>query len=102
MARNLSRQLLHRSGTHSNDVPKPAHNPPDATTTTAGKEAIILPSRELVIQRMNEVIQETPELRRELVAQLRQALAVGSLVLDSQTLADKLIGLQLNDMRSAA
>ncbi len=68
--------------------------------TTA--DAIMLPSRKAAMRRARDVVQEAPETRQELVNRLSQALKVGELILDSQILADKLVGTQLNDLQSAA
>ncbi|WP_089721319.1 flagellar biosynthesis anti-sigma factor FlgM [Candidatus Entotheonella palauensis] len=62
----------------------------------------MLPSRKAAIRRARDVVQRTPEMRQERIEQLSQALKIGELILDSQLLADKLIGTQLNDLQSAA
>lgn len=69
-------------------------------TTTA--DAIMLPSRKAAIRRAQEVVQRTSEMRPERVDRLSQALKIGALILDSQILADRLIGIQLHDLQSAA
>jgi len=61
-----------------------------------------LPSRHAAIQRAQNVVQESVEMRQERIHQLAQAFKAGSLVLDSNILADKLIGTQFNDLRPAA
>ncbi len=67
-----------------------------------GKETIAFPSRAAATQQAREVIHEAPEIRKELVARLRDAFHVGTLMLDRHVLPEKLIGMQLNDLRSAA
>jgi len=79
--------------------------PSQATTaepsgTTA--DAIMLPSRKAAIRRAREVVQKTAEMRQERIDELSQVLKIGELILDSQLLADKLIGTQLHDVQSAA
>ncbi len=74
------------------------HAEPSGTTL----DAIMLPSRKAAIRRARDVVQKTPEMRQERIEQLSQALKIGELILDSEILADKLIGTQLNDLQSAA
>jgi hypothetical protein len=102
MARNRSHQDPHRI-----DGAAPQENGPeplylDSETPAAGQETITLPSRASAVLQAQEVMRETPELRHELVTQLQKALQVGTLVLDSHLLAEKLIGLQFSDLRPAA
>jgi anti-sigma28 factor (negative regulator of flagellin synthesis) len=68
--------------------------------TTA--DAILLPSRKAALRRAREVVQKTSEMRQERIYELSQALKIGELIIDSQLLADKLIGTQLHDLQSAA
>jgi anti-sigma28 factor (negative regulator of flagellin synthesis) len=68
--------------------------------TTA--DAIMLPSRKAAMRRAREVVQKTSEMRQERIDELSQALKVGELILDSQLLADRLVGTQLHDLQSAA
>ncbi len=71
---------------------------PSGTTS----DAIMLPSRKAAMRRARDVVQKTPEMRQERIDQLSQALKIGELILDSEVLAEKLIGTQLNDVQSAA
>lgn len=100
MARNSSPKRPQRL---PQDHEQASHAPrPDAGATAAAKEALVLPSRASAIEQAHRVIRDTPELRHELVVQLHQSLHVDNLMLDSQALAEKLIGVQLHDLRSAA
>ena len=74
--------------------------PAEPSGTTA--DAIMLPSRKAAIRRAREVVQKTAEMRQERIDELSQVLKIGKLILDSQLLADKLIGTQLHDLQSAA
>jgi anti-sigma28 factor (negative regulator of flagellin synthesis) len=79
--------------------------PRQATTdepSGATSDAIILPSRQAAIRRARDVVQKTPEMRQERIHQLSQAVKIGRLMLDSELLADNLIGTQLHDLQSAA
>lgn len=49
-------------------------------------------------ERIYEVIQQTPEVRHERIAEAQQALADGMLVLQGQVLADKVIFDPLNSV----
>lgn len=102
MARNRSHQDPHRidGAAPQANGPEPLHL--DSETSTAGQETIALPSRASTILQAQEVVRETPELRHELVTRLQKALQIGTLVLDSHLLAEKLIGLQFRDLRPAA
>ena len=71
---------------------------PRQTTT----DAIRLPSRHSAIQRAQDVARRALEMRQERIEQLSQALQTGALILDSEVLADKLIGTQFSDLRPAA
>lgn len=79
---------------------------PSQTTTAelsgTTSDTIMLPSRRAAIRRARDVVQKTPEMRQERIEALSQALKIGELILDSEILADKLIGTQLNDLQSAA
>lgn len=102
MACNRSHQDPHRidGAAPPEHGPEPLHL--DSETAAAGQETIALPSRASAILQAQEVMRETPELRHELVIRLQKALQVGTLVLDSHLLAEKLIGLQFSDLRPAA
>jgi anti-sigma28 factor (negative regulator of flagellin synthesis) len=102
MACNRSHQDPHRidGAALQEHGPEPLHL--DSETAAAGQETIALPSRASAVLRAQEVMRETPELRHELVIRLQNALQVGTLVLDSHLLAEKLIGLQFSDLRPAA
>ena len=79
--------------------------PSQATTAEpsgATTDAIMLPSRKAAIRRAREVVQKASVMRQGRIDELSQALKIGELILDSQLLADKLIGTQLNDLQSAA
>lgn len=79
------------------------HTPrPDEGSVGGTKEAIVLPSRMSAIERAHQVIRDTPDMRHELVAQVSESLNLDALMLDSQALAEKLIGVQLPDLRPAA
>jgi len=71
---------------------------PRQTTT----DAIMLPSRHAAIQRAQDVARRALEMRQERIEQLSQALQTGALILDSEILADRLIGTQFSDLRPAA
>ena len=102
MARNRSHQDPHRiDGTAPQEHGLDPLNLGSETPAT-GKETIALPSRASAIQQAHEVVRDAPELRHELVVRLQNALQVDALVLDSHLLAEKLIGIQLSDLRSAA
>jgi anti-sigma28 factor (negative regulator of flagellin synthesis) len=73
-----------------------------AESASATADAIMLPSRKAAIRRAREVVQKTSEMRKDRIEQLSQALSAGKLILDSQLLADKLIGTQLKELQSAA
>jgi len=102
MARNRSHQAPHRidGAAPQENSPEPLHL--DSATPAAGQETIALPSRASATLQAQEVMRETPELRHELVIRLQKAFQVGTLMLDSHLLAEKLIGLQLSDLRPAA
>lgn len=102
MACNRSHQDPHRidGAAPQEHGPEPLHL--DSETAAAGQETIALPSRASAVLQAQEVMRETPELRHELVIRLQNALQVGTLVLDSHLLAEKLIGLQFSDLRPAA
>jgi anti-sigma28 factor (negative regulator of flagellin synthesis) len=102
MARNRSHQDPHRidGAAPQANGPEPLHL--DSATPAASQETIALPSRASAVLQAQEVVQETPELRHELVTRLQKALQVGILVLDSHLLAEKLIGLQFDNLRPAA
>jgi anti-sigma28 factor (negative regulator of flagellin synthesis) len=79
--------------------------PTPATTAEVpgtAADAIMLPSRKAAMRRAREVVQKTSEIRQERIDELSQALKVGELILDSQLLADRLVGTQLHDLQSAA
>lgn len=102
MACNRSHQDPHRidGAVPQENGSEPLHL--DSETLATGQETIALPSRASAILQAQEVMRETPELRHELVTRLQKALQIGTLVLDSHLLAEKLIGLQFNDLRPAA
>ena len=100
MARNNSPESPQRLPRHHEQSPDILGE--DTSASDVGKEAIVLPSRASAIKRAHEVVRDTPELRHELVTQLHQSLHVDNLMMDSQALADKLIGVQLRELRSAA
>jgi anti-sigma28 factor (negative regulator of flagellin synthesis) len=101
MACNRSHQDPHRidGAAPQEHGPEPSHLDSE---TPVGQETITLPSRAAATLQAQKVVQETPELRHELVIRLQNALQVGTLVLDSHLLAEKLIGLQISDLRPAA
>jgi anti-sigma28 factor (negative regulator of flagellin synthesis) len=69
---------------------------------SVGRDAIVLPSRTDAIQQAQKIAREAPEMRQELIAQLQHALHLGTLTLDSHLIAEKLLGIQIDDVRSAA
>lgn len=98
---------LHRDQSRSGQTAREdiQDKPSQATTTEPSgttSDAIMLPSRKAAIRRARDVVQRTPKMRQERIEQLSQALQIGELILDSQILADKLIGTQFNDLQSAA
>jgi anti-sigma28 factor (negative regulator of flagellin synthesis) len=79
--------------------------PSQATTAEpfdTTSDAILLPSRKAAMRCARDVLEKTPEMRQERIDQLSQALKIGEIILDSEILADKLIGTQLYDLQSAA
>ncbi|MDH3603336.1 MAG: flagellar biosynthesis anti-sigma factor FlgM [Candidatus Tectomicrobia bacterium] len=102
MARNRSHQDPHRidGAVQQEKGPESLHL--DSVIPATGQETIALPSKASAIQQAREVVGETPELRYELVIRLQNALQVGTLMLDSHLLAEKLIGIQFSDVRPAA
>jgi len=79
--------------------------PSQATTAEpfdTTSDTLMLPSRKAAMRRAQDVLQKTPEMRQERIDQLSQALKRGKIILDSEILADKLIGTQLYDLQSAA
>jgi anti-sigma28 factor (negative regulator of flagellin synthesis) len=102
MASNRSLQDPHRI-----DATAPQENGPEplmfrSEAPATGQETITLPSKASAIQQAHKAVRETPELRYELVTRLQTALQVGTVVLDSHLLAEKLIGIQFSDVRPAA
>jgi flagellar biosynthesis anti-sigma factor FlgM len=59
-------------------------------------DAVELSARLLDVQRTQQIVQESPEVREDLVSNARQALAAGELTLESDVLAEKLISEQLS------
>ncbi|ETX02697.1 MAG: hypothetical protein ETSY1_02635 [Candidatus Entotheonella factor] len=101
MAR-LHRDQIRPGQTAGEDIEVKPSQTTAAETSGTTADAIMLPSRKAAIRRARDVVQRTPEMRQERIEQLSQALKIGELILDSQLLADKLIGTQLNDLQSAA
>ena len=75
---------------------------PTSESRPGSQDAIVFPSRASAMQRAHEIVKQTPDTRADLVEQLRHDLKQGALMSDSGILADKLIGIQLYDLRSAA
>lgn len=69
---------------------------------TAGKEAIVLPSRAAAIEQAQKIAREAPEMRKELIVQIKHALELGTLTLDSRLVAEKLLGIEIDDVCYAA
>ena len=88
--------------TAGEDVEVQPRHTTNAGPASATADAIMLPSRHAAIQRAQDVAQRALEMRQERIEQLSQALQAGELVLDSEILADKLIGTQFSDLRPAA
>ncbi|ETW99311.1 flagellar biosynthesis anti-sigma factor FlgM [Candidatus Entotheonella palauensis] len=101
MAR-LHRDQSHLGQTAEEDIEVKPSQATAIVSSGTTSDAIMLPSRKAAIRRARDVVQRTPEMRQERIEQLSQALKIGELILDSQLLADKLIGTQLNDLQSAA
>ena len=74
----------------------------DAKPDSVAADAIVLPSRHAAIERAQDAAQRALEMRQERIEQLSQALQAGALILDSEILADKLLGTQFSDLRPAA
>ena len=102
MARNRSHQDPHRIDGAESQKPSPDLLNPGPVIPVSGQETIALPSKASAIQQAHEIVRDTPELRHELVNRLQSALQVGTLMLDSHLLAEKLIGVQFSDLRPAA
>jgi flagellar biosynthesis anti-sigma factor FlgM len=68
----------------------------------AGKEAIVLPSRATAIEQAQKIVREAPEMRKELIVQIKCALELGTLTLDSRLVAEKLLGIEIDDVCYAA
>ena len=99
---HLHRQPSHPGQTAGEDIEVKLGQPTVAGPSGTTADAIMLPSRKAAMRRARDVVQRTSEMRQERIEHLSQALQTGTLVLDSQLLADKLIGTQLNDLQSAA
>ena len=70
-----------------------AHTP--TGTRLQATDAVALSARLQDVQRTQQIVQESPEVRQDLVYNARQALAAGELTLASDVLAEKLISEQL-------
>jgi flagellar biosynthesis anti-sigma factor FlgM len=64
-------------------------------TLLQATDTVALSARLQDIQHARQIVQESPEVREDLVDDARQALAVGALMLESDVLAEKLISEQL-------
>jgi flagellar biosynthesis anti-sigma factor FlgM len=71
-----------------------AHTP--TGTRLQVTDAVALSARLQDVQRAQQAVQESPEIRADLVHNARQALATGELTLESGVLAEKLISEQLS------
>ena len=105
MARKRSQQSV-QDRTQGDQTTRQAGpiDPSNATSESrsGSPEAIVFPSRASAMQRAHEIVRQAPDTRADLVEQLRHDLKQGALMADSDILADKLIGIQLYDLRSAA
>jgi flagellar biosynthesis anti-sigma factor FlgM len=75
-------------------VRQQAHTP--TGTRLQATDAVELSARLQDVQRAQQIVQESPEVRADLVFNARQALAAGELTLESDVLAEKLISEQLS------
>jgi flagellar biosynthesis anti-sigma factor FlgM len=77
------------------DATRQQANTPTGTRLQA-TDAVALSARLQDVQRAQQIVQESPEVRADLVFNARQALAAGELTLESDVLAEKLISEQLS------
>jgi anti-sigma28 factor (negative regulator of flagellin synthesis) len=56
----------------------------------------------LSIEQAQKIAREAPEMRKELVVRIQHALELGTLTLDSRLVAEKLLGIEIDDVCYAA
>ncbi|MDH4321478.1 MAG: flagellar biosynthesis anti-sigma factor FlgM [Desulfobulbaceae bacterium] len=66
-------------------------------STGLGSDRVELSTGSREILRMQEILQETPEVRKEKVAQLKRQIEEGSYQVDSHKVADKMMWSLLSD-----
>jgi flagellar biosynthesis anti-sigma factor FlgM len=96
--RSISDSGHHHKNSASDSDPSPRKQKLQSTS----KDAIVLPSRAAAIQQAQKVVREAPEMRKELIVQMKQALELGTLTLDSRLVAEKLLGIEIDGVCYAA
>lgn len=71
-------------------VPR-AQGQPDATQTTAERDVIQISPRSRLLQKASQVVYQTPEVRPEKVAALKDAIEQGTYQVETRKVANKLL-----------
>lgn len=70
----------------------------NAPASMAGRDRVELSSSSMDVRKIQEVLQETPEVRLDKVQELKEKIAGGEYHVDSRELADKMLTSLFSDL----
>ena len=95
---DIKNQTLEYLNRVKNQTEKLEANSPHEKERTSSYDNVIFSTRSKDMQKLYEIIKETPDVREEKVAFLKRAIQEGKYSVDSETLAEKILNESLLDL----